>query len=152
MASTNKTDNLHLNKWIETDKPTRADFVSDNNIIDEVISTHIDSDSVHLRGIEKERVSNPYQFRFIQGTGESSRTVNLDISPKFVIYFMFDEAPVKVSSGTAVVNFGIAVNGNGGSGGCELSGNRLVLSQGTQNGVKYNLNESDTQYTIVGFI
>ncbi len=152
MSSTNKTENLHLNKWIETDKPTRADFVSDNNIIDEVITTHIDNDGVHLRGIEKERASDPYKLRVIQGTGESSRIVNLDISPQLVIYFAFDEAPVKVSSGTAVVNFGIALNRNGGSGGCELSDKKLVLTQGTQNGVKYNLNESDTQYVIVGFI
>ena len=34
MATSNYTPNLHLNAWEETDRPKRADFVSDNQIID----------------------------------------------------------------------------------------------------------------------
>ncbi|MDO4750198.1 MAG: hypothetical protein Q4A39_05080 [Eubacteriales bacterium] len=38
MASTNKTEKLNLNQWVETDPVLREDFNADNAILDEVIS------------------------------------------------------------------------------------------------------------------
>ena len=63
MASTNKTQNLGLNNWLETDKPKRIDFVSDNAIVDNILGTHIKDNDIHLTSSEKDRVSEPFEVR-----------------------------------------------------------------------------------------
>jgi len=37
MPSSKKTPNLHLNKWLGSDKPKKDDFVEDNEILDQAI-------------------------------------------------------------------------------------------------------------------
>ena len=54
MSSTNKTANLGLNSWIESDRPKRTDFVSDNTIIDNVLGNHVKDNGVHLTAEEKQ--------------------------------------------------------------------------------------------------
>ena len=44
MASTNKTEYLSLNAWVESDRPQRADFNSDNSIIDSALGAHLEND------------------------------------------------------------------------------------------------------------
>lgn len=151
MPSSNKTANLNLNQWAETDKPTRADFVSDNSIIDNVVSGHTSDSSIHLNAVEKLRVSSPYLIKLIQGTGESSRAVSLEFVPQMVICFALELSPIELSSGKVTVNWGIGVRNYGGSGGCEVSDSAVVITQGTQGGVNYNLNNSDVQYVVVAF-
>ena len=41
MASSQFTTNLGLCNWLESDRPKRADFVSDNGIIDSVLGGHL---------------------------------------------------------------------------------------------------------------
>ena len=144
MPSSNKTSNLRLNQWIETDKPTRSDFVSDNNIIDTQLGGHLLNAALHLTALEKERVSSPYYFRGIQGSGTSSRTVSFDFEPSLVICFAQDMA-------AAAGYFGFAVSGVGGTAGCSLFENTLTLLQGNVNSQVCNLNQSGVQYVIAAF-
>ena len=151
MSSTHKTSHLNLNQWTATDKPTRADFVSDNTIIDSLLGGHIDNMNLHLTANEKTRVSSPYFIKLYQGTGDSLRTITLDFSPQLVICFALDKSPVELTSNVATINWGIAVNNYGGSGGCELSDSTVAVTQNTEDGIVYNLNKSGGQYLIVAF-
>ena len=151
MNSSNKTTNLNLNKWTETDRPVRADFVADNNLIDNILGGHAINTSIHLTADEKARVSSPFQLKIVQGTDESSRSITFGFSPYLVICFAVSSAPTEVSSGTVIMNWGIAAKNYGASGGCSLSESTFTVSQGTQNGVRYNLNNSEYQYIIVAF-
>ena len=147
MASTNKTQKLGLNQWLETDKPTRSDFVSDNSIIENAISSHVENQTIHLTQSEKTRLQNPIAFRVYQGNDEQSRSFTLDFEPEFVVVYTFDE-PAKGSSG---ITFGFAANQKGGSLGVGLSGTTLVVKQGTVYGQSCELNRSDCQYCVVAF-
>jgi len=153
MPSTNKTPTLRLNQWLETDKPTRADFVADNSIVDTVIGGHIMDAMIHLTSDEKTRVSTPFEFRVVQGTDTAERAISLGYRPKIVIYYAFEYPPVEIVSGKSVINFGFAVQGYGGSGGCVLAETELIVNQASPSGAGYvfNLNNSDYQYLIVTF-
>ena len=48
MASSNYTPNLHLSAWNASDRPKRADFVSDNTIIDTQLGGHIANSGIHV--------------------------------------------------------------------------------------------------------
>ena len=57
MATSNYTPNLHLSAWEATDRPKRADFVSDNTIIDTQLGGHIANGNIHLNADEKARLN-----------------------------------------------------------------------------------------------
>ena len=87
MASTNKTPNFNLNSWLGTDKPTRSDFNSDNELIDSILSEHIENSDVHISSEQKAKLEQPFVKGMIAGNGESSKTITFDFAPSFVIYF-----------------------------------------------------------------
>lgn len=151
MPSTFKTNTLGLNSWIETDKPTRSDFVSDNVIIDSTLGGHIGNSSLHLTNEEKLRVTSPYTVKLLQGTGESTRTIALDYEPSIVIVFAADTPPMVDISGSSSVCRGIAVTNYSSSGGLYLNGSEVTLCQGEHDGVNYNLNNNEYQYVLIVF-
>ena len=151
MSSTNKTPHYLLNQWVETDKPTRADFVLDNSIIDTYMYSHFSNQERHLTADEKARVGTPYQIRLLQGTGASSRNISFNFEPQFVIYFAVEKPMSEFSSSTLIVNSCVAVGNYGGCTGCSLSGDTLTVLQGTVNGVECRLNNSGYQYLAVAF-
>ncbi len=152
MASTNKTPNLRLNNWLESDKPKRADFVADNSIIDSVLGSHISDTNLHLSLSEKERVSNPYTISLYYGTGENNYAYNFPFEPKMVIIFKTETPVVTTVSNYPKVNYAVTTT-RGSSGGATLSGTTLTVKQTStsQNGVLYNLNEEDAAYVIICF-
>ena len=77
MASTNKTPNLRLNSWLDSDRPKRMDFVSDNNIIDSTLGTHLNDSTSHLTPSEKDKVDEPFEICILYGTGETSTSIHL---------------------------------------------------------------------------
>lgn len=89
MSSTNKTNNLKLNSWLGSDKPQRADFNSDNEIIDSVITEHSSDTVLHTTADEKQVWNNPYEVFVYYGNGASSRSVTLTSSfaPRWGIVF-----------------------------------------------------------------
>ncbi|MBQ1546193.1 MAG: hypothetical protein IIZ59_01510 [Clostridia bacterium] len=151
MASSHKTRNLLLNVWDGTDKPTRSDFVQDNQLIDAAIWLHTADRYLHLTDEEKTRVGNPYYTDVVQGTGTAQRTISFDFTPKLVIYFALDEPPVVTNNGVTTVNCCIAVNGIGGSGTCVIAAAGLVITHGTVGNLCYDLNSTAKQYAVVAF-
>lgn len=89
MSSTNKTDKLKLNQWIASDKPKRTDFNYDNEIIETVISQHMDDTSVHVSEAEREKWDTCVHFGMYFGDGETRRTVATEcpFDPVFVLVF-----------------------------------------------------------------
>lgn len=153
MASSSYTPNLHLSAWSASDRPKRADFVSDNSIIDTALGGHLADSAVHLTAEEKQRITEPFMVRVYAGNGESSRNVELGFQAKVAIVFRRGAAPVSLSSGTTSVNCGIATYGYGASAGIALNATGVSVSQSAaaSDGQIVNLNQTGVQYTVVAF-
>lgn len=151
MASKFKTDNLQLNNWVGSDRPTRSDFVMDNSIIDSVLGSHVQSESMHLTSDEKQRVGSPYYFKIVQGTDEESRTITFDFEPQMVLMFPSDSPPVELVDGNLRINCCIAVRNYGSTRNCYISSSGFKVFQKTEGSIISNFNNSDYQYVIVAF-
>ena len=153
MASSNFTSNLHLSAWTGSDRPKRADFVSDNNIIDTQLGGHIADSAIHVTSDEKARISQPYEVKIYSGSGESERTISLGFTPKFVIVFRRGVPPAAYSSGANVVYSGYACYGHGSTTGLVINSSGVVVTETSVNadGVRVSLNESGSQYTLIAF-
>lgn len=156
MPTNNKTANLNLNSWLPTDKPKRDDFVSDNTILDAIISAHLNDTDVHMTDEDRGMFKSLYEFGTIPGTGEDSTTYTFDFEPKCVIVFLKGSPLLKYDSTNnyTICNCGIAFNkGYGSSLGISLSGNTVTLNQSTSasNGGYANLNTFFGQYAYIAF-
>ena len=153
MASSNYTANLHLCSWSETDRPKRADFVSDNSIIDTQLGGHINNANIHMTAAEKAKLSDPYICAIYAGSGEAERTIALSFVPKFAVVYKRNAPPVGYSNGVAVINSGYTYYGCSGTSGISISSSGIVVTQESTavNGVRANLNETDGQYVIIAF-
>ncbi|MBR5774367.1 MAG: hypothetical protein IKY44_05895 [Clostridia bacterium] len=87
MSSTNKTPNLGLNSWEGPDKPKRADFNYDNEVIDTILGSHLADDVRHITDEEREKFTEPYCIESYIGDGHSQRSFRLDFAPSFVIVY-----------------------------------------------------------------
>lgn len=153
MASSEKTANLGLNLWKPEDKPIRADFVADNKIIDQMISTHTKNSTVHVTLSEKAKLNEPYVVKLFAGTGNASFTYTFDFSPKFVVVYKKNAPMYMYSGGANVINGALVTPVYGATQGAQLSANTLTLTQqsASVNGVRCNLNEENGQYVIVAY-
>lgn len=152
MASSNYTPNLHLNAWDASDRPKRADFVSDNTIIDTQLGGHIANTGVHLSAAEKALLDEPYITMMYAGNGESQRTIALDFHPKFVFIYKRGVPFVTYSNGVNVVNAASGSYGQGASAGISFTGTGVVVSESeASGGVRVSLNENLAQYTLIAF-
>ncbi|MBQ3264329.1 MAG: hypothetical protein IJH07_00995 [Ruminococcus sp.] len=153
MATSNYTPNLHLSAWLDSDRPKRADFVSDNSIIDTQLGGHIADSTIHVTSQEKAKLTEPFIFNVYSGTGESSRTISLSFQPKLVIVFKRGVPFVTCSGSVNNVNAAVGCYGHGCSAGIGISSSGVVVTQdaAASDGVKVCLNESGAQYSIVAF-
>lgn len=153
MATSQYTPNLHLNAWTESDRPKRADFVSDNNIIDTELGGHVNNNSIHLSAQEKEKITEPFVSTIYAGSGESSRTISLGFQPKLVLVYKRGVPPVTYSNGVSIVNCACGFYSRGGTAGLSITSSGIVVSQAAMatDGMRVNLNERDGQYTVVAF-
>ena len=152
MASSSFTANLGLCQWAAEDKPKRADFVSDNAIIDSAIGTHTANTAIHLSAGERAKLEEGFVVASYSGTGEASYTHIVGFQPKLVIVFKKNAPPVSYSAGNTIVNAAVAAYGAGGSQGVVINSTGFVVSQSAAvNGVAVNLNELDEPYTAVAF-
>lgn len=151
MSSTNRTDHYMLNNWSGSDKPTRADFVRDNLLIDTALWQHASDTFAHLSNAEKERVSDPYVVGQYQGTDENTRVIELDFTPKLVLYFPLNEPLGWYDNGVNWVLYGIAAAGFGSNGGCALGTNRFTVQNVSYGNTRHELNNSSYQYILIAF-
>ena len=153
MASSSFTTNLGLCNWTENDCPKRADFISDNGIIDQVLGGHVSNTSVHMSAEEKSKALSPFVCVDYVGTGDSSRTIATDFRPSAVIVCRKNEALTAYSDGVTIVNSGFAAYGHGGTAGVGIGTNGVVVQQEAtaSNGRRICLNEEDAQYILIAF-
>ena len=145
MPSTNKTANLSLNQWAESDRPMRNDFNSDNALIDSALGNHINNSNIHVTAEEKEFLKDSHITHMYTGTGESSKTIIL--TEKFRCILVFANAKPLAESGKVYSATGYV--GLGSSLGLSLS------ASGTGFTVSQNdtacLNETGVQYKVIMF-
>ena len=158
MSSTNKTANLGLNSWIGPDKPMREDFNNDNNILDKIISNHINNSSVHTSADEKAVWNKHYHIITYLGNSSSSRTIGLGDVP-FVPSWGFIFAANHPLSVIDIANeanynyFGI-FSSKGSSSGITYTSNQLKVIQSSSAVKKTeyrNMNENGITYICVLF-
>ena len=151
MASYNKSEKLRLNLWAETDRPQRADFNSDNMIVDEVLGGHIEDDGMHLSLAEKSRVGSPLASTSYVGDGAASREIILPADALAAVVYCDGMPSAMYDSATGCVrNYsGVCVFGSGANSGLTLRKNVVVVSQSAaQNGYMNCFNESGKQYRV----
>lgn len=152
MASTNRTPNLGLSSWIDTDRPKRMDFVSDNNILDSVLGAHLNDSTSHLTSSEKTKVGEPFKVYILYGTGQSSTNLRCDFTPSLVIAFKIGAPVFEYSNSKNVVNTAMATS-QGASTGMVMENNVLTFYQGAVPDTNYfnNMNEEYSQYAVIAF-
>jgi hypothetical protein len=152
MATSNYTPNLHLSAWEASDRPKRADFVSDNTIIDTQLGGHIANNSIHMNADEKAKLNEPFVSVMYAGNGESQRTIPLDFHPKFVFIYKRGVPFVSDSNGVNVVNAACGSYAQGSSVGISVTSTGVtVVESMVSSGIKVSLNENLAQYTLIAF-
>lgn len=151
MAATNRTPNLGLNSWLDTDRPKRTDFVSDNNIIDSFLGTHLSDSTAHLTQSEKDKVGEPFKVSVLYGTGETT-SLRYDFNPSFVIAFRIDAPTFEYTNSKNMINSAYAST-RGASMGMAISGNTVFFYQGAIPDTDYynNMSEEHSQYIVIAF-
>ncbi|WP_283610153.1 hypothetical protein [Faecalispora anaeroviscerum] len=151
MPSTNKTPQLGLNSWVDTDKPRREDFVQDNTILDTIISGHLADTVLHLTAADRIKLSNSLVAGSRAGSGAEEASVTFDFEPKLVFVFSKDKPMMDYSASGSyvVVNSGIATQW-GNTAGVSISGNKVNFKQSKTTpeagGTLLNLNKLYGQY------
>ena len=153
MASSSFTPNLGLCNWAAGDKPKRADFVSDNGIIDTELGGHIANTTVHVTAAEKAKLQSPFTAVAYSGDGIASRAVNAGFQPKAAFVYMKGRPLSEYGGGIMIANGGMSYYGMGGSAGISINSSGItVLQENTAtDGVRCNLNETDEQYVAILF-
>ena len=153
MASSQFTPNLHLSAWTDSDRPKRADFVSDNNIIDTQLGGHIANSGIHVTAAEKGKISEPFTVSLYSGSGEDSRLITLGFQPKLVMIYKRGVPPISYSDGNTVVNSAVGCYGHGASTGISITsaGVNVTEQAAASGGVRVSLNENGSQYTLIAF-
>ena len=80
MASANKSEKLGLSLWEETDKPERADFVSDNEIIEQLLGAHLSDSTQHLTASQKNFLNRPVWVQQYIGDGASQKDIEMPVA------------------------------------------------------------------------
>ena len=153
MASGSFTPNLGLCSWSATDRPKRADFVSDNSIIDSTLGGHIANTTMHLTSAEKAKALESFVSFVYSGNGEASRSISAGFRPSFAIVYKRNASPAEYTGGVNVVNSAYAVYSHGGTAGLSINSNGVVVTQqsAATDGMRISLNELDCQYTLIAF-
>ncbi len=149
MSSTSKTEYYGLNSWAASDRPERADFNSDNQILDTTLGQHCNDAAIHVSAEEKERWNTPCFTGTYMGDGAENRAIETScpFTPSAaLIYAAGNAVEVDFESETLSVNFA-AVSEDGATAGASLEGTALFLSRaGT-----VNLNEAGKTYVYLLF-
>ena len=153
MASSQFTANLGLCSWLASDRPKRADFVSDNGIIDRVLGNHVNDTDAHMSQQEKEKALQPYTSVIYAGSGTASRSIEIGYRPGFAIVYKKNAPPIEYRSGVTIVNCAVCCYGHGSTSGAGVnsSGVTVVQQSAAQDGVRVSLNEEDCQYAVIAF-
>lgn len=124
MASSFKTENFSLNNWAGTDKPQRADFNSDNSIIDAVLHEHITDMSLHTTPEDKRQNET---FAYL-GNGAATQTLTFDFAPDAVIVMALNKGIAEYKNSVVKSYAGMA-GSTMASSGISVSGKNVTVKQ-----------------------
>ena len=82
MAATYHTTHLGLSLWAQTDCPQWADFLQDNQKLDQQVGGHIQDSALHLTAEEKQYLSQRSASVTYTGTGSGTQSVTLPFLPR----------------------------------------------------------------------
>ncbi|MGN0458102.1 MAG: hypothetical protein ACI4IL_03895 [Eubacterium sp.] len=157
MSSTYKTNNIQLNKWIESDIPKMEDFNSDNLVLDKTIGAHHSNTTIHITSEEREKWNKGYGLMTYTGTGKLTQKVqmNFGFDPTFCIVIATGTMPglIDIENLVHYNYFGIATVG-GSNAGLELSGSVLTVTSSSVMISKYEMrsyNEIGRSYLVIAF-
>lgn len=82
MAATNHSQHLGLSLWEQTDRPEWADFLQDNQKLEEKAGGHIQNAALHLTAEEKQFLSQRTKLLTYAGTGSGAASLKLPFLPR----------------------------------------------------------------------
>lgn len=82
MAATNHSKNLGLSLWEKTDRPEWADFLQDNQKLEQLAGGHIANNGLHLTASEKQFLAQRAAVLTYTGNGTGSVNVTLPFLPR----------------------------------------------------------------------
>lgn len=153
MSSSYKSDNYGLNIWAGSDVPQRTDFNSDNQILDQVISSHISDMTLHSSSVDKMQCMS-YMYL---GNGDLVQTIQLDFEPSGVIVCCVTKGAAYPDSTNSRIKTYISAACAGTAGfGVTIEGNTALVSQhqaadNPSGKALACLNESGMIYLLVAF-
>lgn len=162
IVSDRDTDAFVLSAWAmvnaslcpaETSSLDFPSFISK----DLLCGSHISNQDIHLSQEQKTKLDSPYYAASYFGTGENSRTFNLDFKPSLIIVIR-DGMPLVEAAFVAGCNYAIAAIGFNGRAtmGLEFTSNGFKVLKSYDDNDKYagcypNLNELGKTYQFIAF-
>lgn len=158
MAATNHSQNLGLSLWEQTDCPEWADFLQDNQKLEEYAGGHIQNGALHLTAEEKEFLSHRAALLTYTGSGSGAASVTLPFLPrKITVTAQGKPAMISRADGGWDVFSEVWLQGEGsavyGTGGVQVTTDTLTaqFSEGAfagESGLYHGLNRSGVTYVV----
>lgn len=158
MAASEYSAVLGLSLWAQTDCPQWADFLQDNQKLEQKAGGHIQNAALHLTAGEKEFLSQRRAVLTYTGTGSGSAAVTLPFLPGRVTVFAQSKPPMapRADGGWDVFSevWAAVQAADTSQGGVSLDGETLSLqlSEGAfsgETGLYHALNRSGVSYAVV---
>ncbi|MGI6255292.1 MAG: hypothetical protein ACOYJZ_06625 [Acutalibacter sp.] len=94
MAATNHSTNLGLSLWEQTDRPEWADFLQDNQQLEQLAGGHIANSALHLTAEEKQFLAQRGTVVTYTGSGTGSASVTLPFLPRRITVLAQGKPPM----------------------------------------------------------
>ena len=158
MAASSYSTILGLSLWNQTDCPKLADFLQDNQKLEQMAGGHIANSALHLTAEEKQFLSQRTALLTYTGTGSGGASVTLPFLPRrLTVYAQGKPSLLPRSDGGWDVFSQVWLQGEGsasyGTGGISVAADTLTaqLSEGTfsgETGLYHALNRSGVTYVV----
>ena len=158
MAASSYSTILGLSLWNQTDCPKLADFLQDNQKLEQLAGGHIANSALHLTAEEKQFLSQRTALLTYTGTGSGGASVTLPFLPRrLTVYAQGKPSLLPRSDGGWDVFSQVWLQGEGsasyGTGGISVAADTLTaqLSEGVfsgETGLYHALNRSGVTYVV----
>lgn len=158
MAASSYSTILGLSLWNQTDCPKLADFLQDNQKLEQLAGGHIANNALHLTAEEKQFLSQRTALITYTGTGSGGASVTLPFLPRrLTVYAQGKPSLLPRSDGGWDVFSQVWLQGEGsasyGTGGISVAADTLTaqLSEGAfsgETGLYHALNRSGVTYVV----
>ncbi|MCH3972922.1 MAG: hypothetical protein LKE53_09230 [Oscillospiraceae bacterium] len=146
MPSSKKTAH-GLNLWGADDRPMRGDFVSDNQLTDDLISKHMADTTLHKTKDDP----TPLDMGNYTGSGGDTQVIALSFTPQAVFLYPENDSPLQKDTAGSLVLYAAMVSGEDYGAGVYIDGSTFVVMNSTAAGVHSKLNEKGRTYRYLAF-